>query len=408
MEITAKKNPIISRRGVCDPHVHIFRGRAYLYASHDCFDGSDSGDFDHMDDWEIWSSADLVTWTRESVVTPTDTPIGETHYCWAVDAAEKNGKFYLYVSNHVWETYVLVSDDPGKGFVPARKTPLLPRDLTPTRSYDPGVFTDDDGSSYIVFGTPVWAGGDSYYIARLNDDMISLAEAPKKLMLNDIADDKPFLHKHGGTYYLSWASFYATADNVYGPYTYRGNIGLTYDHGSFFEWNGQQFMAFTVNESLNQPRRASGLAYIHYRESGEIVSDTLIREYGVGQYRAEWNQIECAWYMKGEKVQKQTNAFSRFEVCAEDGGFVEFPNIQGMEENAVLMLHCRGMADSEITVFADGNRIGTIEVGDSSDSLSTFACYREHMLPLGLSAGTHTLRFEVRGLIHLNYFRLIT
>ena len=167
-------------------------------------------------------------------------------------------------------------------------------------------------------------------------------------------------------------------------------------------------MAFTVNESLNQPRRASGLAYIHYRENGEIVSDTLIREYGVGQYRAEWNQIECAWYMKGEKVKKHVNAFGRFDALVGDGGFLEFPNVRAMEENAVLMLHCRGMADSEVTVFADGNRIGKIAVGDASDSLSTFACYCERPLPLGLPAGTHSLRFEVRGLVHLNYFRLIT
>ena len=26
-------NPIIFRQGVCDPHVHIFEGKAYLYAT---------------------------------------------------------------------------------------------------------------------------------------------------------------------------------------------------------------------------------------------------------------------------------------------------------------------------------------------------------------------------------------
>ena len=408
MEITAKKNPILSKRGVCDPHVHIFQDRAYLYASHDCFDGTDSGDFDHMDDWEIWSSTDLVSWRRESVLAPTQTPIGQTHYCWAVDAAEKDGRYYLYISNHVWETYVLVSDNPGKDFRPVSQTPLLPRDLTPTRSYDPGVFKDDDGKSYIVFGTPVWAGGDSYYIARLGEDLCSLAEPPRKIELDDLADDKPFLHKHGGLYYLSWASFYATADNVYGPYTYRGNIGLTYDHGSFFEWNGQQFMAFTVNESLNQPRRASGLAYIHYRETGEIVSDSLIREYGVGQYHAAWNQIMAVWYMKCENAQKKENVFGGFDVVVHDGGWVEFPNIREMEEHTVLMLHCKSIGKSEITVFADGKKIGTICKGDDAGHPSTFACYREEALPLGLSAGSHTLRFEIKGLVHLNYFRLIT
>ncbi len=407
MKVTAKKNPIIRKRGVCDPHVHIFRDRAYLYASHDCDDGTQSGDFDHMNDWEIWSSADLVTWRRESVVSPADTPIGDCHYCWAVDAAEKDGRYFLYVSRHVWETYVLVSDDPGKGFVPAKQDPVLPKGLTKTRSYDPAVFTDN-GNSYIVFGTPVWAGGDSYYIARLNEDMCTLAETPKKIIVNDLADDKPFLHKHDGVYYLTWASFYATADNVYGPYTLRGNIGLTHDHGSFFEWNGQQFMAFTVNESRNQPRRATGLAYIHYRKNGEIVSDSIIREYGVGQYRADWNQIDAAWYMRGEQVEKQENAFGRFDAVVRDGGWIEFPNIRGMEENADLKIHCKGMQDSEITVYADGVCVGTCRVRDASEDASTFACYWEQTVPLPLPAGDHTLRFAVKGLVHFNYFRLIT
>ena len=31
-------------------------------------------------------------------------------------------------------------------------------------------------------------------------------------------DDKPFLHKHNATYYLSWGGFYATASHPYGPY----------------------------------------------------------------------------------------------------------------------------------------------------------------------------------------------
>ena len=131
----------------------------------------------------------------------------------------------------MWETYVLESDNPGKGFRAVRQTPLLPKGLTKTRSYDPGVFTYDDGESYIVFCTPVGAAGDSYYIAKLNPDMSSLAETPRKIQLDDLADDKPFIHKHNGIYYLSWASFYATADNIYGPYKFRGNIGLTHDHG---------------------------------------------------------------------------------------------------------------------------------------------------------------------------------
>ena len=407
MIVKSEKNPIISKMGVCDPHIHIFGGKVYLYASHDCYDGTQSGDFDHMKDWEIWSSSDFVTWERESVIRPEDTPIGKTGYCWAVDAAEKNGKYYLYVSNHVWETYVLESDNPGKGFRAVRQTPLLPKGLTKTRSYDPGVFTDDDGESYIVFGTPVWAAGDSYYIAKLNPDMSSLAETPRKIQLDDLADDKPFIHKHNGIYYLSWASFYATADNIYGPYKFRGNIGLTHDHGSFFERDGQQYMAFTVNESLHQPRRATGIAYIHYRKNGEMVSDALIREYGVGQYNGRWNMIEAAWYTKGKNVEKTENAFGTFDAVISDG-FIEFPNIYGLEDNPYLMIHCKALEDSEIKVYADGEFAGAVKREKAPEGFGVFSVYSEEKIPLSLKVGTHNIRIEASGRVCIDYIRFIT
>ena len=33
--VNAEKNPIIPRLGVCDPHMHVFENRVWLYASHD-------------------------------------------------------------------------------------------------------------------------------------------------------------------------------------------------------------------------------------------------------------------------------------------------------------------------------------------------------------------------------------
>ena len=71
-----------------------------------------------------------------------------------------------------------------------------------------------------------------FYIAKLNEDMISLAETPRKILVDrkmgpygpGKMDDKPFLHKRRGVYYLSWGCYYAMADNVYGPYTYKDSI----------------------------------------------------------------------------------------------------------------------------------------------------------------------------------------
>ncbi len=404
MTIKADKNPIISQMGVCDPHVHIFRDRAYLYASHDQPAGSHVYD---MCDWEIWSSADLVTWERESVVRPEDTSMGASWQCWAVDAAEKNGKYYLYVSNGTKETYVLVSDDPGKGFRDALGRPLLTEHISPTRSYDPAVFTDDDGSSYIIFGTPVWAGGDSYYIARLNGDMISLAETPRKVALDDSADDKPFLHKRNGLYYLTWASYYATSDCVYGPYTTRGNLGLSADHGSFFEWHGQWFKAFTVDESIGKMRRATGLAYIHFRANGEMRADQLIREFGVGQYDGRWNQIEAEWFMKGHAVEKLENPFNSFDVAMRGGSWVEYPNIRRLPENPWLVINGVSETAVDVEVYADGLPMGVLRKEASYLRGGEFTKYSLGSLRLTLPAGDHTLRLAARGNLRLNHFRFM-
>ena len=409
MKVVTKKNPIISKHGVCDPHIHIFNDRVYLYASHDA-PGEHMFD---MYDWEIWSSADMITWEKESSVRPEDTSMGASYECWAVDAAEKNGKYYMYLSNGMKETYVVESDDPGKGFVDKLGKPILEEHVSKTRSYDPAVFTDDDGESYIIFGTPVWAGGDSYYIAKLNEDMVSLAEAPRKILVDDAADDKPFLHKHNGIYYLTWASYYATSDNIYGPYKLRGNLNLSTDHGSFFEWNEQWFMAFTVDETLHKMRRATGIAYIHYCENGDMRADQLIREYGVGQYDANWNEIEAEWFMKGHQTEKKENTYGNFDVILKDGSWVEYPNIHNMPENPWLIIHAVSEEDVDIDVYEGDTLLGTLKKEKSGLMTEEFKSYKNPFfqyngakLQLPLSAGTHSLRLVAKGNMKLNYIRI--
>ena len=58
--------------------------------------------------------------------------------------------------------------------------------------------------------------------------LITLAEKPKgvKIMHEQHRDDKPFLHKHGGRYYLSWGCWYAIGDSPYGPFNYSGAVHI--------------------------------------------------------------------------------------------------------------------------------------------------------------------------------------
>ena len=356
-----KNNPVIPRLGVCDPHIHIFNNRAYLYASHD---RSEQNKTWLMDDWQIWSSADLVHWQYESTFRPEDTYIGPCERCWAVDAAEKNGKYYYYFSNGDVDTGAAVSDRPGGPFRDALGKPLLPQDITPSLQYDPTVFVDDDGTPYLIWGC---IRGDGYYIARLNENMISLAETPRQIRVDDryARDDKSFLHKKNGIYYLSCGSFYATSDNVYGPYHARGTLGVSEDHGSFFSWNGQDFYAYTIFDP-GYFYRGTGICYIHYRANGEMEADPLIAEYGVGTYDADWNKIYAAWYMRGENAVKRENVWGHFDMAEiTDQCVLHYPNVQGVGGKKMLHFFGAALRDGvEIEVWDDrrGKQIGCCKV----------------------------------------------
>ena len=358
-------NPVIQNMGICDPHLHVFQNRVYMYCSHDV-DRKQTGY--HMTDWCICSSRDMVHWEIEEFVRPENTYLGETDNCWATDAAERNGKYYFYFSNANINTGVAVSDHPGKGFRDALGKPLLAEGLTPTRSYDPAVFIDDDEgrTPYIIFGTPVWANGDSYYIAKLSEDMISLDEQPRKVILNHEGSDKPALHKYNGTYYLTYGSHYATSDCVYGPYSYGGFIGSSIDHGNFMEWNNQWFQSFTIFDPTVF-YRGSGICYIHYRENGDMVADPMIVEYGVGQYEGTWNRIEAEWYMAGDSIRKKELPFYGFGVLGQNGGYLQFPNIHDMPKNAGICFYAGSLSENggKIEVrngTPDGHLLGTCRI----------------------------------------------
>jgi beta-xylosidase len=262
------QNPIIPNKGANDPHIRIIDGKAWLSASHD---KSINNKKFVMEDWWMWSSDDLVNWKPESVLKPEDTYIGKPFDgCWATDIAKRNGKYYWYFSERNEQSGVMVAESMAGPWKDPLGKPLLSAEMTPTHEYDMGIFEDGKGDFYIVFG--VW----DFYIAKLNEDMISLAEAPRKIEINNPrgpynqdgkntkmpTDDKPFLHSYNGKFYLSWGCFYAMADNVYGPYDYKGTIidqssfAPGYDaptwpngflqgrHGSFFEWHNQWYFAY--------------------------------------------------------------------------------------------------------------------------------------------------------------------
>ena len=406
--IKAAKNPILPGRGVCDPHVRIFDGTLYLYASHDA--SPDNADY-CMNDWQIWSTRDAIDWTHVATVHPEDTFMGASDACWATDACARNGQYYFYFSNGAREIGVMSSPTPSGPFRDAIGKPMIAEGSTPTMEYDPHVFVDDDGTPYLAFGGPAWAyrdKADGYYLARLDESMTVLAETPRKLALDHRGDDKVALHKWNGIYYLSWASHYATSDSVYGPYRYRGNIGASKDHGTFFYWNNQWFNAFTIfDPTLNH--RATGLCHVAYRKNGEMAPvESLIVENGVGHYDASWHRISAAWYMSASRYVVQEGPNGGFEAAGlTEGDDLTFPNIRNMPDSpTICFFACCTNADAAIEIWSDGHPMGTCNISTASSPFH----YNVFQTRLPIRGGVHSLTLTIRGVntsLHLDSFRIL-
>ena len=259
------------------------------------------------------------------------------------------------------EVGVMSSSSPVGPWKNPRGTALIPAGMlpSPSQARDPVIFQDRDGTGYIISGR--W----DYYIAKLNPDMISLAEKPRLILLNKKdgpygpgkTDDKPFLHEYAGNYYLSWGCFYAMSTNLYGPYTYKGCFIATNQtapkflspswsyfvndrHGCFFEFHDQWY--FMCNDKTypgTQPYfRDSIISYVHYRTNGEIAPISIDDE-GVGQYDAD-KQIEAENYFDAVNVAQHENTTGSFEVCdIQNGSRLVYPNVSHLKAHTILELH---------------------------------------------------------------------
>ena len=361
-------NPIVDNQGLTDPHAVVYGDRVWVYASHDAEPKATKF---VLKDWWVWSSADLVNWQHEGTLRPEQTFIGK---------------------------------------------PLIAKGLTPTEQRDPDLFTDDDGKAYMVYGT------FNYFIVRMNDDMISLAEKPRPLQIGqkegpygkDKTDDKPSLHKRNGIYYLSWSSFYATSKSVYGPYVCKGSViapervapefrnqKLFHDrHGNFFTWHNQWYYIFNDKSQPGRHEhfRDACLAYVHYLDNGEIAPIRIDR-IGVGQYDAGAGRIEAEDYFSASGAEVAESPSGGFEVRnIRAGSVLVYPNVMNLPTDPVISFRvaCGNPNGATIEVREnnpDGVRLGSCKVPASEG----WNRYQTVLCPLQIAAGTKSLCLTFKG-----------
>lgn len=205
---------------------------------------------------------------------------------WAPDVALKNGTYYLYFpvkdKTDIFRIGVATSKKPEGPFKP-EANPIMG-----SYSIDPAVFKDTDGKYYMYFGG-IWGGQLQRYrngkaiecgaqpaagevslcpqVALLSDDMLQFTGKTKDLVILDKEgtqlkagdEDHRFfeaawMHKYNGKYYFSYSTgnthklCYATGDNLYGPFTYKGVIltpvvGWT-SHHSIVEFKGKWYLFY--------------------------------------------------------------------------------------------------------------------------------------------------------------------
>lgn len=414
-------NPVVPNVGMADPHIKIFNNKAYLFTTRDA--EKDAKTF-IMPDWHIWSSDDLVNWEHETVIDPTETYMGESTSCWATDAVEKDGKYFMYFSNQNINTGVMVANSPTGKYIDVLGKPMLDVDLTSTKEYDPTVLIDDDAKAYIVFGHYRKIDPElDYYIARLADDMVSLAENPKPIVINGEMDvltgnDKPNLHKKNNLYYLSAGSHYATSENIYGPYERRGNSGndeyglSPRAHGNYFDWNNQSFHTwchFHLGKDVGRYRE-SYITYLHYKENGEMVSDTDFLDQhfstGVGQYDANWDKIEAEWYMKAEHIEKKEGTNGGFVVVSNnENGTIYFPNMHNLNTAKAITFLVASDENSTIEIYSNLDKkelLGTCKIKNTKGVYERFNC----KLTNTKNAESVHITFKDNATINLDSFQL--
>ena len=403
LEVTAKGNPLFPGLGVCDPEVKVYNNQIYLYATHDA---SPKNTNFVMHNWWVWHTTDLVHWELVSVLKPEQTYLQKpSSSCWGTDAARRNGKYYFYFSMGPRNIGVVEGPSPAGPWHDPLGHALIANGSVNTQARDPGILQEADGTSYIVFGT------FHYYIARLKEDMISLAEKPRLIHIRNAegpygkgkTDDKPFIHRRGNIYYLSWGSYYGMSNSPYGPYNCKGSIiqadrmsprfrdvskwqglnmiphpgntknWLTHDrHGTFFELFGQNY--FICNDE-SQPGttpyfRDSILAYVRYRMNGEI-DPIRINSIGVGQYDARAGIYATDFFEVSGSAVEETPDGSFAVRVQKNGAQLVYPNIRNLQKDSNLRIKGRLLQSEDLVIeirrgTAEGYELGKIKVTKKS------------------------------------------
>lgn len=272
-----------------DPSARVFKGKVYLYPSHD---GAGALNWKQMVDWHVFSSDDMKTWKDHGVALGLKDLTWANEEAWAPDCMERNGKYYFYFPAG-GQIGVAVSDSPNGRFKDALGAPLIKRkEAGINYMIDPNIFIDDDGQAYLYVG-----GARQLGVVKLKEDMITRDGPLERLKMPEFYEGL-WVHKRNGIYYASYPTrptdkdhkanrmVYSTAKDPLGPWEFKGEIidnkSLNV-HGSIVEFKGQWYLFYHVAGPSNYERRVC-MEPLSYNADGTIKPIRMSKNVGILQH----------------------------------------------------------------------------------------------------------------------------
>jgi len=278
-------NPIITDKYTGDPAAMVYKNTVYLYAGHDEAPAPQQNYV--MNEWLVYSSANMTDWKEHPVPLRAKDFFWAKGDAWASQVIERNGKFYWYVAVEHGTIKgkaigVAVADSPTGPFKDAKGSAIITNDMTTDTKIswddiDPTVYIDDDGQAYLF-----WGNTQCYYI-KLKENMIDQDGPIQKVNLPNFTE-APWIHKHNGWYYLSYAYqfpekiAYAMSRKITGPWEFKGILNevagnSNTNHQSIIDFKGKSYFIYhngSIPNDGGSYRRSVCIDRLYYNPDGTM------------------------------------------------------------------------------------------------------------------------------------------
>lgn len=275
-------NPVLPGQ-YADPDIDYFDGKFWIYPTTDGYPGW-SGTVFHA-----FSSPDMVNWEDEGIIMelknqnpgPNDNNVQIANSPWAVNGSawaptieKKNGKYYFYycgkLSNGQSAIGVAEADDPAGPYTdlgdPLMTVAMCQKaGVSMGQAIDPSIFTDDDGTSYILFGNGEAA------IAQLDETMMGIVDGTLKqingLKIKDVVDfrESVIVTKANGKYHWTWSDDDANSPNYHVNYGVSdkliqddGTVNVTFKKANLLSKDESKQILGSAHQSVLHVKDANG------------------------------------------------------------------------------------------------------------------------------------------------------